>query len=597
MFEQIIVLSVILLSLTLFIQAKIRYDLVALIALLIITLTGIVPADEAFVGFSHPAIITVIAVLVVSRGLINVGAMEPVTALVNGLKGGMITKLMILMGITAFFSSFMNNVGALALTMPVAMTVAKQNDISPSYLLMPIAYASLFGGLITEIGTPPNLIISMYRQDQLGIPFHFFDFGAVGLCLTIVGILFVGFIGYRLIPNRKSKSDLETLFKVEDYLTEIIISETSKMVGKSLIEFSQIHGLEINILSIVRNRFNIVAPHARETLEPRDLLVIKIDPGDIAKLLEKTDVILKGAKAPTDNGSSRKDAKDYALWEIVIKDDSPLIGQTAKTINLRNAYNVNLVAIARQGQHHRGRMGETVFKPGDILLLQAADQNIRNVLTRLKGLPLAERGLQINLGKLKMKRILGLVVFITSILLTSFGLVPVQLSFALAAVVMVLLKIMTLKEAYDSIEWPVILMLGAMLPLGDALQSTGAADTIASLMLLTQNILSPELLVGLLMLVTMLLTNLINNAAAAVLMAPIGISLATGLGVAIDPMLMAVAVGSSCAFMTPIGHQSNTLIMGPGGYHFGDYWKMGLPVTLLLLIIGTPLILIFWPLY
>ena len=596
MFDQFIVLSVILLSLTLFIQAKLRYDLVALIALLIITLTGIVPADEAFAGFSHPAVITVIAVLVVSRGLINVGAMEPVTALVNGLKGGIVAKLLILMGITAFFSSFMNNVGALALTMPVAMTVAKQNDISPSYLLMPVAYASLLGGLITEIGTPPNLIISMYRQEQLGVPFHFFDFAPVGFGLALIGILFVGFIGYRLIPNRKSKSGLESLFKVDDYLSEIIIPEGSKLAGKSLIEFSQLHGLDINILSIVRNKFNIVAPHARETLEARDLLVIKIDPGDIAKLLEKTDVILKGAKAPNDSGMNKKEAMDYALWEIVIKDDSPLIGHTAKTINLRNAYNVNLVAIARQGQNHRGRMGETVFKPGDILLLQAADQNIRTVLTRLKALPLAERGLQINLGKLKNKRMLGMGIFVTSIVLTSVGLIPVQLSFSLAAVIMVLFKIMTLKEAYESIEWPVIFMLGAMLPLGDALQSTGAADTIASLLLLTQNILSPELLVGLLMLVTMLLTNLINNAAAAVLMAPIGISLAVGLGVAIDPMLMAVAVGSSCAFMTPIGHQSNTLIMGPGGYHFGDYWKMGLPVTILLLIIGTPLILIFWPL-
>lgn len=591
MFDQIIVLFVILLSLTLFIEAKLRYDLVALIALLTITLSGIVSAEDAFVGFSHPAVITVVAVLVVSRGLINAGAMEPVTALVSSLSGGIVTKLMVLMGITAFFSSFMNNVGALALTMPIAMTVAKQNDISPSFLLMPVAYASLLGGLVTEIGTPPNLIISMYRQELLGTPFHFFDFAPVGMGLAVVGIIFVGLIGYRLIPNRKSKSDLDTLFKVDDYLSEIIIPEGSKLAGKSLIEFSQLHGLEINILSIIRNKVNIVAPHARETLEARDLLVIKIDPSELTKLIEKTDVILKGAKSRGDYS-----IKDYALWEIVIKDDSPLIGQTAKTINLRNAYNVNLVAISRQGQQHRERLGETIFKPGDILLLQAADQNIRNVLTRLKGLPLAERGLQINLGKFKKKRILGMGIFLVSIIMTSLGIVPVQLSFTLAAVTMVLFKIMTLKEAYESIEWPVIFMLGAMLPLGEALQSTGAADTIASLLLLTQRVLSPELLVGLLMLVTMLLTNLINNAAAAVLMAPIGISLALGLGVSIDPMLMAVAVGSSCAFMTPIGHQSNTLIMGPGGYHFGDYWKMGLPVTVILLIIGTPLILIFWPL-
>lgn len=596
MIDQIIVLTVIIISLILFVQSKIRYDIVAMIALLIVTLTGIVPGEEAFNGFSHPAIITVAAILVVSRGLLNVGAMDPVTALVNKLKGGIQIKLIVLMGITAFFSSFMNNVGALALIMPVAIKLGKENDISPSILLMPVAFASLMGGLITEIGTPPNLIISKYRLETDSKPFEIFDFAPVGLVLTIVGILFIGLIGYKLIPNRKSLSDNYKLFKIEDYLAELRIPSGNKMIGKSLLDFSNIHNLDVNVLSIIRSGVNIIAPHAREIIESDDLLCVRMEPSELTKLIEKTGVLLKGAKLTSDESGKLLNASDHSLVEIVLRDDSPLIGFSAKESKLRNVYNVNLVAISRQGVHLRNRLGEIQFKTGDILLLQIANQNIEQALISLRGLPLAERGIAITSIPLKAPRGIALFLFISSVVLTTVGALPVQVSFALAAVMMVLTKIISVKEIYESIEWPVIVMLGAMLPLGDALQTTGAADVIASLFLNFKAVLSPEIILGLLMLVTMLLTNLINNAAAAVLMAPIGISLAYGLGVSADSMLMAVAVSSSCAFMTPIGHQSNTLIMGPGGYHFKDYWKMGLPVTLLFLIIGPLLILHFWPL-
>lgn len=596
MLGQAIVLIVILLSLFLFIQARVRYDLVAMIALLIVTLSGIVKPDQAFIGFAHPAVITVAAILVVSRGLQNVGAMDPVTHYVNTLKGGINFKLLILMGITAFFSSFMNNVGALALTMPIAIKVGKDNGISPSYLLMPVAFSSLFGGLVTEIGTPPNLIISMYRANVVGEPFRFFDFAPVGIGLTIIGILFITLIGYRLIPNRKGSSDGSVLFKVEDYLSELIIPEDNKFVGKSLKDFSILLNMDLNILSIVRNKVNIIAPLAREVIEPGDLLVVRIEPSDLKKLIESTGLKLKGAKLTPDESGKLLNASDYSLIEMVLRDDSPLIGHTAISINLRNSYNVNLVAISRQGVQLRSRLGEIRFRTGDILLIQVADQNITSVLSTLKGLPLAERGITLNNIAMRAPRAIALGVFLSSIGLTTFGLLPVQISFTLAAVVLILLKIISVKEIYESIEWPVIVMLGAMLPLGDALQTTGAADLIAGLILMTRAFLSPELILVLLMLVTMLLTNLINNAAAAVLMAPIGISLAAGLGVSVDPLLMGVAVASSSAFMTPIGHQSNTLIMGPGGYHFGDYWRMGLPVTLLFLLIGAPLITMIWPL-
>ena len=294
--HQILVLCVILSSLVLFVTNKIRYDIVALIALLVLTLTGIVLPDQAFSGFSHPAVITVAAILVVSKGLLNVGAMDPLNTWVMKLKGGINMKLMLLMGVTAFFSSFMNNVGALALVMPVAIQVGKDSRISPSYLLMPIAFASLLGGMTTEIGTPPNLIISMYRQSAVMESYKLFDFTVVGVGLVLVGLIFIALVGYRLIPNRKGKEDPYSLFKVEDYLAELIVPEGSKVAGKSLVEFSAMLNLDLNVLSIVRNKINIIAPHAREIIEERDLLCVRMEPSELTKLVDRTGLLLKGAK-------------------------------------------------------------------------------------------------------------------------------------------------------------------------------------------------------------------------------------------------------------------------------------------------------------
>lgn len=594
--HQILVLCVILSSLVLFVTNKIRYDIVALIALLILTLTGIVLPEHAFSGFSHPAVITVAAILVVSKGLLNVGAMDPLNTWVMKLKGGINTKLMLLMGVTAFFSSFMNNVGALALVMPVAIQVGKDSRISPSYLLMPIAFASLLGGMTTEIGTPPNLIISMYRQSAVMESYKLFDFTIVGVGLVFVGLLFIALVGYKLIPNRKGKEDPYSLFKVEDYLAELIVPDGNKVVGKSLVEFSAMLNLDLNVLSIVRNKINIIAPHAREIIEERDLLCVRMEPSELTKLVDRTGLLLKGAKLTSDESGKILTASDHTLLEIVLRDDSPLIHLNAKTSQLRNTYNVNLVAISRHGVHLRSRLSDIVFKTGDILLLQVATQNIGTVLSSLRALPLAERGIRIQSKKLRAPKTIGMGIFAASILLTTFELVPVHVSFTLAAVLMIVIGIIPLKDIYESIEWPVIVMLGAMLPLGDALQTTGAAQTVAKGILSFSQYLNPEAILMLLMLMTLLLTNIINNAAAAVLMAPIGISLAMGLGVSVDPFLMAVAIGSSSAFMTPIGHQSNTLIMGPGGYQFSDYWKLGLPLSILVMIVGLPLILWVWPL-
>ncbi|MBE0449564.1 MAG: SLC13 family permease [Clostridia bacterium] len=595
MLDQIIVFLTIFITLILFVKSSLRFDLVAMLSLLFLVLTGIVPAGKAFDGFAHSAIITVAAVLVVSRGLINSGALNDLVIILNRTSKNNTMRLMGLMFLTAVLSSFMNNVGALALVMPIAIKMAKDNKTSSSLFLMPVAFSSLLGGMITEIGTPPNLIISMYRN-QVGLkPFSFFDFAPVGLTITFIGLIYIGFIGWRFIPHRKPYESGEMLFKIEDYLSELLVPEGNKLIGKSLRELNIENGLEFNVLNIIRQKNYVLAPVAYEYLQAGDVLLVKTDPEELVGLLEKSGFILEGAKLSHDETGQLLNSDEFTLVETVIRDDSVLIGKTAIEMRLRNNYNMNLVAISRHGESLYSRLGEVAFKSGDVLLMLIASSSITDTLDSLRCLPLAERG--ITLGKMGTsdKKWVAIFVFGAGIALTTFGLLPVHIAFTLVAVTMVLMGLVTTKELYETIEWPIIIMLGAMLPLGEALQSTGGADTIAGLMLGMTGVSSPTVLTMMLMGVTMFLTNLINNSAAAVLMAPIAISMAGVMGISVDPLLMVVAVGASSAFLTPIGHQSNTLIMGPGGYKFGDYWLMGLPLSIIILLVGTPLILWIWP--
>lgn len=596
MIPQLIVFATIIFALLFFINGRVRYDIVAVIALLIVTLAGIVSPNDAFLGFGHPAVITVAAILVVSKGLLNAGAVDTLTVWLNPSGKGISIQIARLMILTAVLSSFMNNVGALALVMPIAIKIANKNGYPTSVLLMPVAFSSLLGGLITVIGTPPNLIISMFRADA-GLPaFNLWDFAPVGIGLTIVGVIFIALVGWRLIPQRKTKNPPEELFKVEEYLTEVFIPSDSKMIGKTIRDMGMELALDVNILGIVRDKKKILAPSSFETIKVADILIVKTDTDELKKLLEATGFTLAGVKYEEDINTDRLRSEDFSLLEAVIRDDSPMIGKTAKITQLRWRYGVNLVAVSRQGSRIQGRLSDIHFRAGDIILIQLQTRSIQGTLAELKCLPLAERDFNFGSNINTKDIIISVSIFGLAVLATTIGLVSVQISFVAAAVAMVLFGIISPKEIYENIDWPIIILLGAMLPLGSALETTGGAETIANLLLKSSSFLPPSMLLAFLMLVTMLLTNVINNAAAAVLMAPIAISMAAGMGVSVDPMLMAVAVASSSAFLTPIGHQSNTLIMGPGGYHFGDYWRLGLPVSLIILVIGTPLILLVWPL-
>lgn len=594
MFGQIVVFSVIAVILVLFIDGRIRYDFVSLGGLIVLSLTGVIQPEDSFSGFSHPAIITVAAVLVISSGLVKTGVIDQiVSALSRNSKSSVIvmTKLMM---ITAVLSGFMNNIGALALVLPVAIKVAREHRFSPSRILMPLAFSALLGGMTTEIGTPPNLIISSYRQEYGLESFGFFDFTPVGLTVTVLGIGLMVILGGKLIPKRKTIG-VERLFDIGEFLSEVQVVESSKIAGQPMADINRVFKLDIDVLSILRNEKKIVAPGPDEILVPGDILIIKALSEDLADLIDKTQVLLRGTNKSLHVEESMIKSRDTALVEVVLRDDSPIIGRTALETKLRNRYSINLVAVSRKGVYSVDRLKSMRFRQGDILLIQAPTSILKDIYQKLGCLPLAERGVEIYPDRAKWKLAFTAGIFIFSVVLTTTGLLPVQTSFSFAATALVLFRILTPREFYDAIEWPSIIMLGSLIPLGSALQSSGGADTIANILLRASTVLSPTLMIGLLMILTLALANLISTSATAILMGPIALSIAITTGVSPDPYLMSVAVSASAAFLTPIGHQTNMLVMGPGGYKFTDYWYLGLPLTILLVVVGAPLILLVWP--
>ncbi|NLY44921.1 MAG: SLC13 family permease [Tissierella sp.] len=595
MIQQIIVFGVIIFTLIMFIDGRIRYEFVSMLGLLVLTLTGILNAEEALAGFSHPAVITVTSVLVISSAIIKSGMIEHLVVILNRKTNNPSIMVMGLMLVTAFLSAFMNNVGALALILPVALRIAKDSKLSPSGFLMPVAFASLLGGMVTLIGTPPNLIVSNFRQEALGMPFEFFDFAPIGIVMVVVGVLLTILLGSKLIPIRKSQ-DEEGIFNIGEYLSEVVITENSKMVGKKIRDFYDIFKLEVEVLSIIRNKYNIVVPNANETLLSGDELIIKTDSLELADLIKRTETSLKGAKLDFLESVPLLKSEDFNLVEVVLREDSLLIGRTAIEVKLRNRYNVNLVAVSRKGSISVERLKSFRFRPGDVLLLQAPVSIIQDIYHKLSCLPLAERSVNINTKPKKFEQYLPLGLFFIAIILTTVGIFPVQVSFSAVAVILVISKLITPREFYDAIEWPTVLLLATLLPLGGAFQKSGASYTIASVLMNLSNILSPAWMIVVLMIITMILTNTISNYATAVLMSPIAVSLAGSMGLSPDPFLMGVCIACSAAFLTPIGHQSNLLVMGPGGYKFTDYWRLGLPLSALIIAVGTPLILMLWPL-
>ena len=592
-FEQSLLFAILGLALVFFAWGRVRYDVIAVIALLAAVVTGIVPAESAFSGFGHPAVITVAAILILSRTVRDSGLVEPIGRALRPLAGRPHLHVLAITGFAAFCSAFMNNVGALALMLPIALQSAHTAGRPPSQMLMPLSFGTLLGGLTTLIGTPPNIIIASARMAESGQAFAMFDFAPVGLGVALVGILFVSLLGWRLLPTREAGeavADARNLFQIEDYITEVRLQPDSPFVGRRLVDLEALGEGDAAVVALVRRKDRMLAPSGYLLLQAEDVLILEAAPEALQKVIEEGQLDSLGAASMTVESLR---SERVMLAEAVITPGSRLEGRTALSMRLHTQFGVNLLGLARGGAPVTERLGRVRLAAGDVLLLQGERATMPGTLASLGCLPLAGR--DITLGR-RQVRWGGPVIFALAILAVVAGVMAPHIAFAAAAAALVLTRTINPRDLYESIEWPVVVLLGALIPVGMALETTGATGVVTQPILALQHHVPVWVLLALIMVATMLLSDVMNNAATAVIMAPLGIAVAKGLGASVDPFLMAVAIGASSTYLTPIGHQSNLLVMGPGGYRFGDYWRMGLPLDILIVAVAVPLILLVWPL-
>lgn len=600
--EQGLIFVILVASMGLFIWGRWRHDVVALGALLACVIVGLVPEREAFAGFGHPAVITVACVLVLSHGLQRTGAVSRLAQRLLPSGAGVLLSIAALTGLGALLSAFMNNVGALALLMPIALQIAARLELPPGRVLMPLAFGTILGGMTTLIGTPPNLIVSSFRAQHGSGPFAMFDFSPVGVAVALAGVLFITLLGWRLVPKREVGNAAS--FDTGHYLTEARVKAGGKAQGKTLREIEQLlDEADAQVVAMVRNKLRLTAPNPRRVLQADDVLVIEADPQELGEVLGQLDLLLEAEREAKEaeqkedkEGETEKKAsndEDRAMQELLVKPDSSLIGRSASSTRLRSRYSINLLAISRQSHRSIKRLRSTLIQSGDVLLMQGSAEDIGEFASDYDCVPLAARA--INIPDPRQAN-LALGIMLLAIAAAAFGLLSAAIAFACGVLAYMLLRLVPLRAVYESIDWPVIVLLGALMPVAGAMSATGAADLLARLLM--ENLAQGNAIITLtlLLVVTMTLSDFMNNAATAAVMCPIALSAASQLGVSPDSLLMAVAIGASCSFLTPIGHQNNTLILSPGGFRFGDYWRLGLPLEILVVLVSVPMLLWIWPL-
>ncbi len=572
------------------IWGRYRYDLVAFSALLSASLLGLVPTEDIFSGFGHPAVIIIALVLIISRGLYLSGAIEMMSgALLDGARG-IGRHIALMAGVSAALSAVMNNVAALALLMPVDLQAAEKAQRNPGLTLMPLSFASILGGMITLIGTPPNIVIATFRGEALGEPYSMFDFAPVGLVVAAVGIVYVALIGWRLIPLDRSAAKMPSSIEdLESYLVELRVPGAAGCIGQQLRELDgAADDAGVQILGLVRDGERLPGMAARSVLLADDRIVVEGGPEGIDGFAGALALSYADSDRP-----SKAMSGNTIMREVAVPQTSRLVGRTESALRLRYRRGVILLGISRSGVRIRERLREVEIQAGDLLLLLGPEETLDDVIDWLGCLPLAPRGLDV-IQRDKARK--AIVIFAAAILLASLELIYLPIALASVAVLYILLDIVPLSQVYESIEWPVIVLLGAMIPISVALESSGGTQLLADLFVRGTDGWPTVLILTALMLVAMTLSDVLNNVATALIAAPIALDIAERLQVNPDPFLMAVAVAASCAFLTPIGHKNNTLIMGPGGYRFGDYWRMGLPLEILVVLTSIPMILLVWPL-
>ncbi len=586
---QIYALSIIAGVVIVMLWGRLRYEIVAGIALVIAVIAGVVPVKDAFKGFSDDIVIIIASALIVSAAISRAGIFEAGLRFISPYARSTQAQVIVLVFAVGVMSAIVKNIGALAMMLPIAAQFARNSGKSVSVFLMPMAFASLLGGIVTLIGTSPNIIVSRVRAELTGTPYSMFDFTYVGIWIALAGMAFLC-VGYRLLPrDRKGSASLKDAIAVNQYMTEARVAEASLMPGKTISELMSKAEAGVKLLALVRKKKNVtLLPDMR--LRTDDILLFEGEHAALDRLIKETHLVLEGDDRPTELSDH---VEEIIAIEAVVSPQSQLIGSDARLSDLHARYGVNLLAVNRSGSRLNQRIRDIRLQMGDVVVLQGAENTLPLRLTELGLLPLAER--TIKLGDKRSGWIAALVLAATIIVLTT-GLVPVSMAFFTCAGLMIVLGALPAREAYAAVDWPIIVMLAALIPVSDALSTTGATDLLAAGLTAIGKDLPAWGAIALVLIGSMAVTPFLNNAATVLVVAPIGATFAKNLGYNPDPFLMAVAIGAACDFLTPIGHQCNTLVMGPGGYKFSDYPRLGAPLSLLVIIMAVPLIMIFWPL-
>ena len=580
--------AIIALMMAAFVWGRFRYDLVACGALLAAVVTGIVKPADAFSGFADDIVIIVASALIVSGAIARSGVMEAAIQRFAPNLSAPRLQLLTLVVIVTVLSAFVKNVGALAIMMPIAIQMARRSSVSPSLFLMPMAFGSLLGGLMTQVGTSPNVIVSRVRGEMTGQPFTMFDFTPVGLALALVGVVFLVFC-YRLLPERESgEADLEEAIEIKNYTTEARVTKESPFVDKTVKELEALAEGEAMITAIVGASGRRRTPFPDALLAVSDVLMIEGDPQALDRIVSQGKLKLTSDKGDVD------DAKiELGAVEAIVGPHSGLVGMTAQRLSLARRTGMTLLAVSRRGKRFKERLNEITLAEGDVILLQGDRNRLPELLRDWDCLPLAER--ELNLGVTR-QRLVPVAILAAAMLATAAGFAPVPVAFFSAAVLMVLTGALPPRDVYHQLDAPILVMLAALIPVADSVQQTGGADLIAHGLSQLAQQLPPWGALALILAAAMAVTPFLNNAATVLVMAPIAASFATSLGYKPDAFLMAVAIGAGCDFLTPIGHQCNTLVMGPGGYRYGDYARLGAPLSILVVVVAVPMLLLVWPL-
>ncbi|MEO9340252.1 SLC13 family permease [Mesorhizobium sp. SB112] len=585
--DQILALTVIALMMAAFMWGRFRYDLVAAGSLLIALAVGVVPYEKAFQGFSDDIVIIVGSALLVSAGVARSGVMEWALQRYAPNVNSVRAQLALLVIVVTILSAFIKNIGALAIMIPIAFQFARRSGTSPSLFLMPMAFGSLLGGLMTQIGTSPNIVVSRIREEITGQAFTMFDYTPVGAALAVVGVIFL-VLFYRLLPERaREGGSIHEAIDIKNYMTEAEVTESSAILGKPVGELLKLSQQGAMVTSIMRADGVRITPLPDALLKAGDILLIEGDPEALDRMVAQAKLNVTGSRTSV----GKEDEAE--AFEAVIGENSVLIGWSAERLALYDRFNVNLLAVSRKGERLNERLGTLTLRTGDVIVLQGNRQALPQILRELGCLPLAER--PILLGSAR-KGLIPILILVAAMGITATGAVPIAIAFFSAAVMMVLFKVIPIREVYSAMDGPILVMLAALIPVSDSLRGTGATDLIAGWLAVTGAALPSYGALALILVVAMAVTPFLNNAATVLVVAPIAASFAAGLGYRPEAFLMAVAIGAGCDFLTPIGHQCNTLVMGPGGYRFSDYPRLGLPLSLIVIIVAVPALLLVWPL-